>query len=123
MINYKQVLKQKGISEDDLPQKCKRYIKQYNSAMQEITKIETIPGYRNKETKEFTEKAKNMLTSVKDRAEDYNERIIEEISLYVDEMEQEAQKSIEQKEGAKDRADNGGEYKQEPKRKGFWWRK
>jgi len=130
MINYKQVLKQEGITEEELISempKAKRYIDSYNEDCIELECVinHSKHPYSTKkyfENGEHTEISKNLQARLQSRCEDYNELIISEIALLVDKKEAQAEPeiiSIEQNQPGdnKDKPDNQTEDK--PRSRGF----
>ena len=129
-VNYKQVLKQERLTEDELileMPKAKRYIDSYNEDCIELEHVinHNKPPYSRKkyfENGEYTEISKNLQARLKSRCEDYNELIISEIALLVDKKEAQAEPeiiSIEQNQPGDNTDKPDNQIEDKPRSRGF----
>jgi len=128
-MDYKVVLKHKGIEEGQLPDKVKGYIKQINLANAELEKITRLlqskdSAYYNKFADAPTKKYSEESFTLKERAEDYNERIIDYIAEMDDDTETETQseQNVQNNEMIEHPIEPIIEQPvEQPKKTGFWW--
>lgn len=124
MINFRAVLKQEGLSEGELSDKAKRFIVQYDKALQEVESLKNskVFSIRNAKTGEFTISGLEKFNSAKERAEDYNERILDEIADFIQEKTQDNQDTeIIDKGIAQPIKEDSTEQKQTEEEPSFWW--
>jgi len=118
-VNWKKVIEHEKLTQEELPDKVKKYIAQYELAISQMNVLRErlerkMRGYYNKSNGKPTEKYESEYNTLLERAEDYNERIIEELADY---MESKTEQPIAQIEEAPIVEE------QQPIKKSatFWW--
>lgn len=95
MVNYTQVLQQTGLTEAELPEVIQKDIAKYKRCLMDAENIKASRKfeYFNKNTNSLTKKGQELVDTAIERAEDYNERIIDEISEFIDNKQDNIEKS------------------------------
>jgi len=130
MVSYNQILTQNNLKEEELPEEIKGFIRKYKGCMIEADAIQNSKKleYFNSRKGEMTQKGKDVLSSATEHANDYNERIVDLLSDYIDDIEDEKRRQLEADALAKEKKGDAQPpiepQDNEPnkdKPSNFWW--